>query len=52
MFYYSTGSGLSGVFIAVDCILEAVKEQDGVDVWGVVNSLRQHRPRMVATMVR
>ena len=38
--------------MAVDCVLESVGEQAGVGVWGVVNSLRQQRPRMVATMVR
>ena len=40
--------------MAVDRLLEEVKAGPGggVNVWGVVNSLRQQRPRMVATMVR
>lgn len=48
----STGSDLTGVFIAVDCALEAVEEEGRVDVWDVVNKLRHQRPKMVLTLVR
>ena len=48
----SSGSGLSGVYIAVDCALGQIETQGRVDVWDTVNSLRQQRPRMVYTLVR
>ena len=50
----STGAGLSAVFVAVDRLLEEMEvgqQGAGINVWGVVNSLRQQRPRMVATTV-
>jgi protein tyrosine phosphatase len=48
----STGAGLSGVFVAVDRLIEEMwaGQGGGVNVWGVVNSLRRQRPRMVATL--
>lgn len=48
---YSTGAGLTGVFLAVDYLLEAGERQGTVDVWSAVNSLRHHRPKMVPTLV-
>ena len=48
---YSAGVGRTGVFIALDIILEKSRKEGVVDVMGVVNNMRKQRMRMVQTVV-
>jgi len=43
--------GRTGTFIALDILLQHIKDHDWVDVFGLVCELRKHRNRMVETEV-
>ncbi|CAK8678013.1 unnamed protein product [Clavelina lepadiformis] len=46
----SSGSGRTGVFIALDRLLEGLPMQSYVDVFGTVATLRRYRPYMIQTV--
>ncbi|XP_065909623.1 receptor-type tyrosine-protein phosphatase alpha-like [Dysidea avara] len=43
------GVGRTGTFIALDILLQHIKDHDWVDVFGLVCEMRRHRNRMVET---
>ncbi|XP_069037972.1 receptor-type tyrosine-protein phosphatase eta [Lepisosteus oculatus] len=45
----SAGVGRTGTFIAIDTIIYQIEREGIVDVYGIVHSLRMHRPLMVQT---
>ena len=47
----SAGVGRSGTFIALDCILDQINEENTVDIKGVVKKMREKRMLMVQTVV-
>ena len=47
----SAGVGRSGTFIALDCILDQINEENTVDIKGVVKKMREKRMFMVQTVV-
>ena len=47
----SAGVGRTGTYIAVDTLMNKLREQNTVDVYGVVYRMRLHRPYMVQTPV-
>ena len=47
----SAGVGRTGTFIAIDSVLEQVKNENIVDIAGVINKMRQQRMMMVQTVV-
>ena len=47
----SGGVGRTGSFIALDILLQHIKDHDWVDVFGLACELRRHRDRMVETEV-
>ena len=47
----SAGVGRTGTYIAVDTLMNKLREQTTVDVYGVVYRMRLHRPFMVQTAV-
>ena len=47
----SAGVGRSGTFIALDCILDQINEENTVDIEGVVKKMREKRMLMVQTVV-
>lgn len=48
----SAGVGRSGTFIALDRLLQQMKQEKVVDIFGVVYSLRMNRYLMIQTLVR
>ncbi|OON23010.1 Protein-tyrosine phosphatase, partial [Opisthorchis viverrini] len=46
----SLGTGRTGVFIALDILLEQIKLEQNVDVFGLVNRLRTQRMRLVESV--
>ncbi|XP_073514000.1 receptor-type tyrosine-protein phosphatase eta-like [Phyllobates terribilis] len=44
-----TGTGRSGIFIALDCIINQLECTEKVDVYGTVHKMHLHRPLMVQT---
>lgn len=50
-YFLSDGSGLTGVFIALDLLLRQVLSKNSIDIRDVVLSLRNNRPQMVRTLV-
>lgn len=48
----SAGVGRSGTFIALDQLLQQMKQEKVVDTFGVVYTLRMHRYVMIQTLVR
>ena len=44
--------GRTGVFIALDIALNQAREEDRVDVIGIINNMRFQRMKMVQTLVR
>ena len=48
---FSAGVGRSGTFIALDCILDQVNDENTVDIKGVVKKMREKRMLMVQTLV-
>lgn len=49
---YSTGGGRSGTFCAICSINEMIQQQNIVDVFHTVKTLRNNKINMVETMVR
>ncbi|MBN3325081.1 PTPRJ phosphatase, partial [Atractosteus spatula] len=45
----SAGVGRTGTFIAIDTLIYQIEREGIVDVYGIVHSLRMHRPLMVQT---
>lgn len=45
----STGVSRTGTFIAVDRLLQHVKEHDDIDIYGVILDMRNYRSQMVKT---
>uniref|UniRef100_A0A8C5T618 protein-tyrosine-phosphatase n=1 Tax=Malurus cyaneus samueli TaxID=2593467 RepID=A0A8C5T618_9PASS len=48
----SAGVGRSGTFIALDRLLQQMKQEKAVDIFGVVYALRMNRYLMIQTLVR
>ncbi len=48
----SAGVGRSGCFIALDTLLQHIKDHDWVDIFGLACEMRQHRNHMIQTEVR
>ena len=48
---YSTGVGRTGTYIAVDRLLQHIKDHDCVDVYSVILDMRQYRGNVVKTLV-
>ncbi|KAF7262011.1 hypothetical protein EG68_00751 [Paragonimus skrjabini miyazakii] len=46
----ATGTGRTGLFIAVDTLLEQIKNEQFLDVFGLVNRLRSQRLMLVQTV--
>lgn len=51
-FVFSAGVGRSGAFIVLDRLLQAIKQSDVVDIFGIVYEMRKERVWMVQTEVR
>ena len=49
---FSAGVGRTGTFIALDNLLQAIRDNDTIDVMSVVLAMREERPRMVQAEVR
>lgn len=49
--FLSDGSGLTGVFIALDLLLRQVLSKNSINIRDIVLSLRNNRPQMVRTLV-
>ena len=47
----SAGVGRSGTFIAIDHLLQRVRDHDMVDIFGLVHEMRRQRVWMVQTEV-
>ncbi|XP_051548122.1 receptor-type tyrosine-protein phosphatase eta-like [Myxocyprinus asiaticus] len=45
----SAGVGRTGTFIAIDRLIFQIERESMVDVYGIVNDMRMHRPLMVQT---
>ncbi|XP_076806341.1 receptor-type tyrosine-protein phosphatase H-like isoform X2 [Clavelina lepadiformis] len=46
----SAGVGRTGTFIAMDRLLQHMKDHDYVDIFGIVHEMRRHRVAMVQTI--
>jgi len=51
LFCISAGVGRTGTYIAVDALMNQLRERYTVDVYGVVYKMRMNRPYMVQTPV-
>ena len=51
LFFYSSGCGRTGTYIAIEILIERLKAEGVVDVFRTVRTLRQQRPSMVRTEV-
>jgi hypothetical protein len=51
IFCYSAGVGRTGTFIAVDYLLQHIKDHDEVDIFNLVLEMRNNRLNMVQTEV-
>lgn len=49
---FSTGVGRTGMFIAVDRLLQQVGDREDIDVFSVVLNMRNYRYNLVKTEVR
>lgn len=49
---YSAGVGRTGVFIALDHLVQHVRDHDFVDIYGLVAELRSERMCMVQNLVK
>ncbi|VDK43318.1 unnamed protein product [Anisakis simplex] len=47
--YFSAGIGRTGAFIVIDCMLERLRYENTVDIYGCVTALRSQRSYMVQT---
>lgn len=48
----SAGVGRTGTFIALDRLMQHIREHEYVDILGMVSEMRSHRLSMVQTEVR
>ena len=51
-FLYSSGVGRSGTFICFDIILDKIKKDKVVDIFGTINQLRSQHMKLVKDLVR
>lgn len=49
--YFSAGIGRTGTLIALDRLIKEGQNESSVDVFKCVNSMREHRVKMVQTLV-
>ena len=47
--FSSAGVGRTGTFIALDTLLQSIRESDEVDIFGLVCEMRQQRNHMIQT---
>lgn len=52
MCVYSAGVGRTGVFIALDHLIQHVRDHDFVDIYGLVAELRSERMCTVQNLVK
>lgn len=45
--FFSAGIGRTGAFIVIDCMLERLRYENTVDIYGCVTALRSQRSYMV-----
>ena len=50
--FHSAGVGRTGTFIAVDAMMQRLKEKDDLDVYNFVTQMRTKRTFMVQNLVR
>ena len=50
-FFFSTGVGRTGCFVALSTIIERMRCEGLLDVFMTVKNVRTHRPFMVRTLV-
>ena len=50
-YYYSNGSGITGLFIAFDRLLQEATQGHEINVYQSVHIIREQRPNMVANLV-
>jgi protein tyrosine phosphatase len=48
----SAGVGRTGTFIAIDYTIQKIKKDGEIDLFNLVNDMRQSRPAMVQTEVK
>ena len=51
VFFHSGGAGRTGVLIALNNLIERVKEEHVIDVYQTIKRMRQQRTAMVQTKV-
>ena len=51
LFFHSAGVGRTGTFIAVDAMMQRLKEKDDLDIYNFVTQMRTKRTFMVQNMV-
>ena len=49
--YHSAGVGRTGTFITLDVMLQRIRQEDSIDVFGFVRQMRYQRNFMVQTEV-
>ena len=50
-FFHSAGVGRTGTFIAVDAMMQRLKEKDDLDIYNFVTQMRTKRTFMVQNLV-
>ena len=50
--FHSAGVGRTGTFIAVDAMMQRLKEKDDLDIYNFVTQMRTKRTFMVQNLVR
>ena len=51
LFFHSAGVGRTGTFIAVDAMMQRLKEKDDLDIYNFVTQMRTKRTFMVQNLV-
>lgn len=49
---YSAGIGRTGAFIVIDCMLDRLRYENAVDIYGCVTTLRSQRSYMVQVNIK